>query len=359
MKKIFAVCCAISSICGLNAQNVLNTIAVPEIGTDITYSFRSDNSMTPGGTGIDQTWDFSSIAYTVVEDASYLTPSTTAGASLYTSSDLATKGFYQYVKDVSQGQVTTGLLQYYSVGTTSMEFWGQYVNNFYYTSYSNSSQVLTLPMSFNGQITDAFAGITVEPTTTFPFSLTYTISNASSTTTYDGFGTLITNYGTYNDVARIKYSAESTETSGSIVRTQNTDLYYWISTTSGEVLYIFIHIATTPSGGTAESAKLVLSYDIESTVSSLIRPFGEDMIFTASPNPTTDQISFDTKHLETGVYNLSIVDDKGMVVSERNISVSPGNSVEMNVSHLKEGIYIANFLGSAGGGGRCKFVKNK
>jgi hypothetical protein len=80
---------------------------------------------------------------------------------------------------------------------------------------------------------------------------------------------------------------------------------------------------------------------------------GNNLPFSLAPNPVSNYLGI--SGLAPGVSEIKIIDLTGKTVLQQKLSLasSSANTIRLDVSHLKNGIYLAS-----AGGHTVKFVKN-
>lgn len=137
----------------------------------------------PGSAGANVTWNFSNVSSTGTSTVSYVNPSATPFGSNFPNATVA----------LSLG---SGAYDYYS-GTTSAFSREGSANSSTYIPYSDAEKLLHYPVTYNSSNTDNL----YSTYTSNSVSLT---RSGTTTSTADGYGTLILPYGTLTDVMRVK-----------------------------------------------------------------------------------------------------------------------------------------------------------
>ncbi len=141
------------------------------------------SAVPPGSAGANQTWDFSALTPATAGYASYVYANTTPYTASYPSATRAAK-------------IETPAGTIYEYDIVSATKWEQLAANVTATTvddYSvNPKTMLPIPFHYGDVVVDTFYKNAAGP---------YTV-----TMTYEGYGTLITPYATYNNVIRMKRS---------------------------------------------------------------------------------------------------------------------------------------------------------
>lgn len=160
------------------------------------------------------------------------------------------------------------------------------------------TQFSPLPLTYNLTYTDVYQSTTDD-------------ESSSNTDTYDAYGTLITPYGTFTNVIRVKSVSE------------NFTGYSWFKTNPyTPLLDIDVENAT----GSVSSISLY-----ESSNLSTEQLITENNI-VIYPNPTTDFLNIDTRE---NITKITISDITGKSVFETN-----NNASTIDLRHLKKGMYL-------------------
>ncbi|HVD98103.1 MAG TPA: T9SS type A sorting domain-containing protein [Cytophagaceae bacterium] len=328
MKKLFTLIFIFTLSYSSYAQQNFTFINVPATSSTTPFKYASSTSLSAGPSG-NQTWDFSGISFSSYPGIPNETYTSGNGLGNLGVSNLG--------------------LYYYSISSTGKTLVGTDDD-----TYTDGAQVLTLPMTYNATTTDAFSGhgyFSVGPD-----AGSTTISNGAVTTVYDGYGTLITNYGTYTDVVRIKTTMTYTTTYNSTSATddQTNVTYDWYSLSTGKLIYTLQEYTTTSSGGSG-SSKLALSFNTATTTSilSVVKP---ETSFSVYPNPTTDKLIVQANKIESGNYTVKIINEKGSIEQTSFVTVTDTN-IEIETSSLINGKYIIN-LSSSTFNESFSFIKN-
>ena len=187
MKKRFTTSALILSLCTFiaNAQPVIsNGNNFPTTGTTANvYSYTTSTSYT-GGSGANQTWNFSSYPFSKIAVGKWIAPSSSPYGATYPNANICLQ-----IMDTSG---TTALAYNYDRLTSfKLEQIALSVSANPSTAviYTNYETELPFPFSFGNNLTDTFQ----KP------------SGSANTVqlTYDAYGTLTTPFGTYTNVARV------------------------------------------------------------------------------------------------------------------------------------------------------------
>lgn len=169
-------------VAGLFAQPALDAPGTtPVAGDQITV--HAGNFVQPGAAGANQIWDHSAIAFGAANAPLFVTPASTGLAGTFPNATVAV-------------DLTGGNYQFYRCTATSFEEDGFSASGYIGTS-SDRLTLLVYPFTYNSTFTDA-ASWDVIPPGGNPYTRTANIG-----VTADGYGTLVTPWGTVTNVLRV------------------------------------------------------------------------------------------------------------------------------------------------------------
>ena len=180
MKKLFTLTALALSI-ACQAQPVIsNGNNMPPVGYSDSVAVVLTGA-NPGSSGANVTWDFSVYTPAILGTYSIVDPATTPYGANFPSATLGIE-----LKPFTG----TSVFEFYQIGASKWEVVGSNISSSSGDDYTaNPKTMILFPFSFGNSITDTFT----------KQNGTHTV-----TITYDGYGTLITPYTTYNNVVRIK-----------------------------------------------------------------------------------------------------------------------------------------------------------
>jgi len=307
-----------------SAQITLTTNNNWAIGEDFTYNFVSLDTIDfdPGADGINQTWNFDTLDFFTSTTSNTVEVSSLSNGSLYPNAniglqslDSGSEGFYLATSDAQSFYGAVGLN---SGGITSS------------VVYDDPQDFIRYPMTIDDSFTDDFGGTV---TTTAPFD-----RSGSTTVIADGYGTLITPIGTYNNVLRLFTQMEYNDSFNGgnpfVFYTENR--YSWYDANSGFPLVLYTEIYT--NGALTISSLGYLDVLPSSTNAAL----DSEIQLSVFPNPTAEQIFVDytlTENTEVSVSILNLVGKQ--VVSLSNETQGAGDHrLNADLSHLPNGSYF-------------------
>ena len=288
MKTLYTSIFFVFSI-GFYAQPIINNTDI-NFNTVINRYTADPVGFSIGSSGANQVWDYSSIALTQINSASNEVVTSAPFAALFPAANL-------YVKSTSNG-----VSYYYFVLSTSLktEMLGiasatQLIVNF----SPNPQTLIEFPFTYNKLINDTYA-TTNDPNANTPFSLKY-----------DAYGTLITPFGTFMNVYRVK------KTDGLYPE------YSWYLPNSN---YLILAVSFDSNGVTTVKFNNHLSLNVNKNETKI----------NILPNPSSRFFEIQNTSKNTHQLNFKIIDLTGKMVM---FGVSKYNT-EINIEGLKTGVYI-------------------
>jgi len=176
-------------LCGFyfpaNAQITLTPANNFEIGYQYVSGFNVEQGLSfdPGAEGENQVWDFSDVTSISSSSVTVEALENLPNAANYPNAD---SGF----------QDGNGSDSYFSNTNEAQSFWGASGSSGAVITYIDPQDYLRYPMTFQDEFVDEFSG-----TSTTNVTLE---RKGTTTVTIDGYGTIITPTGTYDDVVRVK-----------------------------------------------------------------------------------------------------------------------------------------------------------
>lgn len=319
MKKTFTLLSfLLGAFTTILAQPTLSNFTVPLAGTSYTYKLASNFQQNVGDAG-NQNWDFTGITYLATPSDLYSTPGSSSHGAEFPSSNL--------VHDDFSGT------NYYNWNSTAKTWYGGY-NGSNYVKYTDPIVLYNLPLTYNvPTATDSYVGTKFQSSG----SNTFTVAGTSFTT-YDGYGSIKTIYGTYANVVRIKTTMVETQTNTSNNEvTDVTSIFYEWYTTSGVLVFAIQHV-TSESPSVDLEAKFIYAYNVVTTAIT-DQHLGHEL--TAAPNPASDQLYINLESIPAAdTYDINIANSTGILVSSHKEYLDQVGQKSIDVSALKEGWYV-------------------
>ena len=181
------------------AQPVLDSAEYYHVGQ--IFNYRHCSSVTPGPSGASQTWNFASVTDSLIEIDTVLSATTPANALL----------------------TFNGITSYLSISDTETAVTGIDFGTQASVSYNSAITSVLHPMSYLDTATSSFTE-----------SLTAAVNGTgagNSLMKVDGYGTLITPQGTFNNVLRVRFNQTEIDTTGLGNETITVVSYRWFDST--------------------------------------------------------------------------------------------------------------------------------
>ncbi|MBO9700351.1 MAG: T9SS type A sorting domain-containing protein [Sporocytophaga sp.] len=323
MKRLFIVFTAFLGTYVAQAQPEFNSIITPKDGQIFKSYTLEDVTVSPGNGGANQYWDFSEITF----------PEESAGIQTYFFANPSNASAFPTANFIENSDEITTYYNYTSTEEVELGYYDSAEDAFPSTMvYSDPKTTFKAPFAYNETQTDDYYGsITIG-------EYSY-IESGSNTNTYDGYGTLKTSFGTFNNVIRIKISGISNyEIQGFGTHSTTIDAYgYFIP---GYTLPLFGIVEATVNGPEGETSfSAITAYDPASLTSNK-NAYLQNLKLSVSPNPASDIISVDFKDLASDNYILKITEQSGAIVKENSIYAAKGESHNIDISDLKNGLYF-------------------
>lgn len=329
-------------IAGLHAQPVATSANDPTPGSTFHYNYVDSSTAQPGGSGANQTWNFSGLVPNgLIHTDEWLLPASTPYAANFPGTNLV-----QMTTDTGGNTIYL----YHNATTAMTELKGMgfsFSGTPYISTYSDPQIIRQYPATFNSALSDNFfasAMITQGPVT-INF---YRYGNYSYLV--DGYGSLITPVGSYPNTLRVKINQEMTDSMvyagiplpAQIIQHYSTT-YFWISTDAGDKLYQF-YIGYDTSI-TSSSTIITKSVSYHNTITGIEDPSSYETSKAFSyPNPGLDYTTIIINNPVNGEAELSLYDLKGRLVKNifsNMITTGQRYKWRLSISDLPTGLYQA------------------
>lgn len=321
MKNIILIISALLFPLALAAQPFISNV-VSAIGDQFVLN-QSEIAPSPGSSGAHVSWDFSDQAidgftgtYTVKLPSEVEGSDMFPNATTVWSLDMDTiqlDSFLSFENNIFRSYGTTTVFEDINVVMI----------------YSDPLDHFPYPIEYQDAGSDTYAGNLIGMGGEFPLTGTQSYE-------VDGWGTLITPYGTFENVLRITRTATETLGGGLTVLTERTQTSWYSPDYPVAVLDIVTDFSSTmgmPLDST-QTISAMVSYTPNNTVG--IDDHNPENTFIIYPNPTTDQISINFEGLNQNTI-LKIYSTTGKLTKEVSLTANE----KIDVSALSPGIYIA------------------
>jgi len=327
MKKIyFLVAVIMMNIFQLSAQISMNFTTHGIVPGDVYKYFNADTTaFDPGTGGANHTWTFTGLVINNnLQTQNYIDPATTPYASSFPAATYALEqgGTYVYYKSNTLGTFTEGI-----VSTTVT------------LPYPDDEKMFVYPFTYTNTFSDYFSGADTVAGVNYK-------RYGQITTTGDGWGKLIINGRTYNNVLRVKIVQVihdfqiNISTEDTIVSTRTETLnYHWYRQNSKNPLlnYTQVDMYLEDIPDPISSTKAIF---VDNTVTGINDKTSEPVNLVVYPNPTTGFVNLETNYSSPQKLNIELTNASGQVVYYDLSSVKAGRNVQkLDVSTLPLGIY--------------------
>ena len=297
------------------AQPTLTAIGCnPVIG--YTSTTVSNGGFAQGNSGANQTWNLASIGNTGSSTSNFVSVNSTPNGAQFSNANLAVSsgGAYSFLNVSITASTLLGIV---ALGSGTV------------ITYSNGEDGLRFPFTFGNTYTDQWAA-------TFTSGIDF-FRTGSTTVTADGYGTLITPNGTYNNVLRIHFVQNYNDSSEFVIINYVNDEYFWYKDGIKEALAntsTFSVDGGTPSmfGGYAAGSVGLENNELSSNL----------ILF---PNPASETINLTLQNQDLSNANVKIISQLGQdVFVLEKVNSLTGNNVQLDVANLRNGIYTLQIL---------------
>jgi hypothetical protein len=264
----------------LAAQPVLQQGSLAAPG--LVATINAGPSVSPGAAGANQTWNFSSATTTPVGTYSIVSCGSTSCSGSFPTANWCFAAGPEYT--------------YMMATATTLEMIGSGIpfNCSGGEVFSNSKTVITFPLSYQGTVNDAW------------------VSNqgaANFSATYDGYGTLITPFGTHTNVVRMSVIDDGGAST------------IWLNTNP---IYQLMNIDA--SGNTI----------IMSNATFSIAEHKSALAVSVFPNPAKGEVTVQIENPQ-GESTIEVIDLLGNVLISRQ---AEGPDTTLDISQLSAGLYL-------------------
>jgi hypothetical protein len=331
-----------SSSLGLLAQPTLNTNSSPSVGFTYSTSQVDLGSTLEGPAGANVTWDFSSLQDTgAVNTFNFVDPSGLPDASSFPTATIAYSGLLDGV-DFSA---------YLRNSATSFELLGSAISSpfgNFVIPYTDPMKLFSFPTTFNSSYSDTYRS---DFTADLGFASTTTTTTGTMSYEVDGYGTLITSSGTYNNVLRMKKYDVSFDTSFTSIAgeeqppaySESRSLSYeWVVVANGESIPVFVITTDTSITEFEETYSRSASHSYSEEFTGLKSNQATD--FMMFPNPTEGKF---VATVSNQIREIQICDITGKTVLTFAPDADQLNDVqEFDITNLPAGIYWVRQIGA-------------
>ncbi|OFY86593.1 MAG: hypothetical protein A3F72_08955 [Bacteroidetes bacterium RIFCSPLOWO2_12_FULL_35_15] len=304
------------------AQPSLTGSAInPTIGESFTYT-TCTNYFNQGPSGASQTWNFSTSTGTTSGVSSGVSVSSTPNGSSFPNANIA---FYNAGGSNYSYQKTT---------STAYQNYGNVSSSGVVMSFSNPEDFLRFPFTYNNTYNDPWSCTFINSGYTF-------YRTGTTSITADGYGTLITPAGTFNNALRI-HMVQTYQDSAYIgmpyVIPYTNDEYMWyVNGTHAAIAATFTFDAGGSTGQSSFYLGAPTGIDNLSAILTSLEVF---------PNPASDLINIKYNLTENKKVELCLFNTLGEKIqdSKSEDGIQGSNTTELNIAEQPEGIYFAQII---------------
>lgn len=293
----------------------------------------------PGSSGANVSWDFSGIQDDAL--AFNWTAETPVGTAFQDSFPGATMAFHSFSQDGN-----AELWHYYDFDATAETF--EYLGSVdlindgvggqdtvHHLLYANPKKVLEFPFTYNDTYTDAFGGVNHINVNGFDLEQTRT---GSITVTADGYGTLQTPAGSYQNVLRVHIMETLTDHfMGFPTTSQTIHRWSWYAENEKYLLMHIDSIRVEPVNGPV-SVTTSMFYRTATATQLLPERELEELDLVCAPNPAQDQLHVQWNDQPGEATHLTISDLNGRVLQQ--ITPGIGGRAEVSLAGVSPGVYL-------------------
>ena len=333
-----------TSSLGLLAQPTLTTNSSPLVGFTYSTSQVDLGSTTEGAAGANVTWDFSSAADTgEVTTFDFVDPSTLTDFSSFPTANLAYAGLLEGVE--FSAFLRNSATSFELLGSAISSPFGNFV-----IPFSDPMKLFSFPTTFNSTFSDTYRN---DFTADLGFASTTTSTTGTMSYEVDGYGTLITSSGTYNNVLRMKkydvsFDSSLTSIGGEeqpATYSENRAMSYeWVVVSNGESIPVFVITTDTTITEFDETYSRSASHSYSDEFTGLENNKAAD--FMLFPNPTEGKF---VATVSNQINRIEICDITGKTVQTYVPDADKLNDVqEFDITNLPAGIYWIRQMGDSG-----------
>lgn len=275
---------------------------------------------TPGGSGVDQIWDYSHVTINLTNIQTLVFEPNTGNPGVD----------FVYVTSPTLGQ-SDSIASYVSLYSNELLI-NATVDPTSIVTYSDPQLAMFFPLTLTATQTDSFAATVSQQNMTLDRVGTTTI-------TVDGRGQLFAPLGFYSNAFRVHTHTEIEDSyMGQVHSTTTIDIYDWYASGTGNFVLRFKEETT--QGQTTQTG--VVFYKQSSILGT--ENLNNSSVLTLSPNPFSTELR--VSNLNSEVEKIEVYDLTGKVV--KTMTVENETDVVIATEDLQEGMYILKAYGREG-----------
>ena len=331
MKKTLTLFIAglISAASAIAQPTLTAATSIPPAG--YSYQLWAGNTFAASNSGPNQTWDFTALSYPASVIQTYALCGATNCAPFPGTNlvgNTTGNGGDIYLINSNTAQSIKGIV----AGGTSLV-------------YTDPEDLYRFPMTYNSSFVDQFAVSFVSGGTTY-------YRRGSDSTVVDGYGTLKTPAGTFNNVLRIKrvetYS-DSAQINGSpFIITYKSSIYTWNDAAHKDILFTTSTVTTTlPGGGT--STLNANRYTQGQPTTGINEVNGNQFTWNIHPNPAKGQAQVAISLKMAASVQICITDFTGRLVKQMPVALMAAgeHQVMLPLEGMATGMYLVRMNAGA------------
>ena len=294
MKKALLLGLSVAAALATQAQPVIESANLVPVG--FSASLNAAAPVNPGPAGANQTWDFSATPNSPVGTYSRINPADATGNGTYPTANCVWSIFIG----------SAAKYEFYNNSPGNMVQLGEWSSTSTGDNYSaNPKMLFSFPFSFGNAVNDPWA----------------TTGGSSGTVvrTYDGYGTLITPFGTYQNVVRVTTTGSASNT----VWYNSNPVFPLMQTEAGNTVFMSNIVNATPENQA-------------------------EMAVSVFPNPATDVLFIQAPEEVTKVTAINALGQQMQL---------PVTGSKVAVHTLTAGVYQLVLSTASGKTGLQRFVK--
>lgn len=340
MKTIFILFTMLLGMNLLIAQPVVTSDILLNIG-DERKVYYVETEFNPGDAGENITWDFSDL--TPMYDVLWVAedPADTGLDEYFPTADLA----FMIPGDDSQESYTDGWIFYNTgegdeislLGAILFNITGSNVDTNYFMLNEDPDLLFEFPMTYPDQFMDSVHGTNLVVFQNQQFEVD---RSGNTTTEVDGYGTLITPEGTFNNVIRVKRTEDLVDLFATIPTFHEIVRYDWYSPDYDYLLYHTENIIIRDAVGNEQSTSAQTYYAEPNPITGI---YGKEVeTFSVHPNPCDEVIFLPADKVKNST-KVELFNMHG-----RNVYSDWKQSEKIDVSLFQPGVYVVVITGMNG-----------
>lgn len=294
------------------AQPTLTAIGINPVIGEI-YSIKEGASVSPGSSGANQTWTVIPTTSLAANNFTFISAAASPNASSFSQANICLDG-------VGYG--------YYNTTGSALQVCGS--DGGVILSYSNPEDMLHFPFNMGNTYSDSWS-------VTYMSSSSYT-RTGNTDVTYDGYGSLTLASGTYSNVVRVHYVQTYSDVySGGSEHYVNDEYMWYLNGTHFPIASTYSLTGSslsTPNTGSEIMSNISPTsiYDYDNIFSTI----------TSFPNPAANEINFNINNIPMAAIDVTDISGKN-IYSEKLTKNLFDNTIKINTSEFKDGIYFVKF----------------